>query len=347
MTLVVNLTAVTTTRLLKASFLFVALLLIGCQPSAESVRWQGGVMGTRYHIIITSDQPIAPTLEAEVAAQLQALDQRFTTYSDSSELMALNRQPVGVPLEVSAELYTVLAEAAEIYQLSDGAFDPTVGPLVELWGFGRAASSDQLPPAEAIERALAAVGFHHLQLLGDRRVQLNAPVAIDLSAIAKGYAVDRIAELLEANALNDYMVEVGGELRLAGRNASGSRWRIAVESPLQFGQVERVLSLTDTALATSGDYHNYFELDGVRYSHTIDPRSGWPVPRELLSVTVLDAQSVRADALATAISVLGVERGLALAEQLELPVYLLSLQQGELKAHASSAFVPYLHTTQD
>ena len=338
----------TKTGLLTASFLFFcALLLSACQPAEQVSRWQGGVMGTRYHIAITSDQPIAAGLEQQVAALLAALDQRFTTYSDDSELMALNRQPVGVPLAISAELYAVLAEAAEIYRLSGGAFDPTVGPLVELWGFGRSAASDQLPSDSAIAAQLERVGFDGLALLeGQRAVRLR-PVQLDLSAIAKGYAVDAVADLLDANALHDYMVEVGGELRLGGYNAEDSRWRIALESPLQFGQVERVLAITDSALATSGDYHNYFTVAGVRYSHTIDPRTGRPVPRGLVSVTVLAESSMRADAMATAISVLGAKKGLALAEQLCLPVYLLNLRDGALEAQSSSAFAPYLAPIQD
>ena len=349
MTSVVDRSASTTkTGLLKASFLFVcALLLSACQPAEEATRWQGGVMGTRYHITITSDQPIAPGLESQVAELLVSLDQRFTTYSEESELMVLNRQPIGEPLQVSAELYAVLSEAAEIYRLSDGAFDPTVGPLVELWGFGRAPSSGQLPTDETIAAQLERVGLQGLALLDGQRAVRLAPIAVDLSAIAKGYAVDAVADLLDANALHDYMVEVGGELRLGGYNAQGSPWRIAIESPVQFGQVERVVEVSDSAMATSGDYHNYFTVDGVRYSHTIDPRTGRPVPRGLVSVTVLAESSMRADAMATALSVMGAEHGLALAEQLDLPVYLISLRDGELVAQSSRAFAPYLAPIQN
>jgi len=337
----------TKTGLLTASFLFAcALLLSACQPE-EATRWQGGVMGTRYHITITSDQPIAPGLESQVAELLVSLDQRFTTYSEESELMVLNRQPIGEPLQVSAELYAVLSEAAEIYRLSDGAFDPTVGPLVELWGFGRAPSSGQLPTDETIAAQLERVGLQGLALLDGQRAVRLAPIAVDLSAIAKGYAVDAVADLLDANALHDYMVEVGGELRLGGYNAQGSPWRIAIESPVQFGQVERVVEVSDSAMATSGDYHNYFTVDGVRYSHTIDPRTGRPVPRGLVSVTVLAESSMRADAMATALSVMGAEHGLALAEQLDLPVYLISLRDGELVAQSSRAFAPYLAPIQN
>jgi len=349
MTLVGNRrSAVTLTGLFKASFLFVlTVLLSGCSAAPENTRWQGAVMGTRYHITIASDQPVPSSLEAEVAALLAGLDARFTTYSDHSELMALNRQPLNQPLALSAELYTVLSAAAEIYQLSDGAFDPSVGPLVELWGFGRRQASDAVPADAAIAAAKEQVGFSRLELLTGQRAQRTAPVTIDLSAIAKGYAVDRVAELLERNALNDYMVEVGGELRLGGRNSRGEPWRIAIESPLVIGEVERLLTVSDVAVATSGDYHNYFEVDGVRYSHTLNPHTGWPVPRSLVSVTVVSDSSARADALATALSVVGAQRSLALAEQHGLAVYLLSLQEGELVAQQSAAMAQYLSPVQD
>ncbi len=341
-------TVVTTTGLFKASFLFVlAVLLGGCSGAPESTRWQGGVMGTRYHITIASDQPVPPGLQAEVAELLAGLDARFTTYSDDSELMVLNRQPLNQPLALSTELYALLGEAKAVHQLSDGGFDPSVGPLVELWGFGRRQATDTVPAAAAIATAQAEVGFARLELLDGQRAQRSAPVTLDLSAIAKGYAVDRVAELLERNALNDYMVEVGGELRLGGRNSRGEPWRIAIESPLVIGEVERLLAVSDVAVATSGDYHNYFEVDGVRYSHTIDPRTGWPVPRGLVSVTVVSDSSARADALATALSVVGAEQSLALAEQHGLAVYLISLQEGELVAQQSAAMAQYLSPVQD
>lgn len=316
-------------------------------PVPESTRWQGAVMGTRYHITIASDQPVPPALQGEVAALLAALDARFTTYSDDSELMALNRQPLNQPLLLSEQLYSVLAEAKSVHTLSGGGFDPSVGPLVELWGFGRRQATDTVPPPEEITAALAQVGFGHLELLPGNRAQRTATVTIDLSAIAKGYAVDQVAELLERNALNDYLVEVGGELRLGGYNSEGAPWRIAIESPLVAGEVEQVLAVSDVAVATSGDYHNFFSVDGVRYSHTIDPARGWPVEHRLVSVTVVAASSAYADAMATALAVIGAEPGLALAEQQGLAVYLISLEGGELVVAQSSAMAEYLSPVQD
>jgi thiamine biosynthesis lipoprotein len=179
--------------------------------------------------------------------------------------------------------------------------------------------------------------------LSESQISKTSPVRLDLSAVAKGYAVDLVADLLEMLALPDYLVEVGGEMRLGGSNSQGKPWRIAVEQPSVIPQVQRIIELGDVAMATSGDYRNYFEVDGVRYSHTIDPRTGRPITHSLASVTVLAPTCAEADAWATALSVMGEEQGLAVAEQLNLPVYMLVKSENGFKAVSSLAFDPYLN----
>ena len=168
------------------------------------------------------------------------------------------------------------------------------------------------------------------------------PIALDLSAVAKGYAVDQVADLLEMLALPDYLVEVGGEMRLSGANAEGKPWRVAIELPSLMPQVERVVDINNGAVATSGDYRNYFEEEGVRYSHTIDPRTGVPISHKLASVTVMAERCADADAWATALMVLGESEGLAIANQLSLPVYMLIREGDGFRVTSSNAFEPYL-----
>jgi thiamine biosynthesis lipoprotein len=242
---------------------------------------------------------------------------------------------------ISPQFADVLDVSKLIWEQSAGAFDPTVGPLVDLWGFGPVPTDDLVPSDEQIAQALATVGYQHLSI-DMQIISKAAPIRLDLSAVAKGYAVDQVADLLEMLALPDYLVEIGGEMRLGGSNPKGQPWRIAVEMPAVIPQVQRVIAAHDVAIATSGDYRNYFEQDGVRYSHTIDPRTGKPIGHSLASVTVVAETCAEADAWATALMVLGEEQGMVLAEELGLAIYMLVKDGEGFKALSSEAFAPYL-----
>ena len=245
---------------------------------------------------------------------------------------------------MSRETAEVVALALEVSELSRGSFDVTVGPLVNLWGFGPDPARDRVPGDDEIAAALAGIGYGKLRLRAGAEPALwkEAPLYADLSAVAKGYAVDRVAALLEARGVRNYLVDIGGEMRAAGRKQSGALWRVAVQSPAGGGDLARVLEVTDVAVATSGDYRNYFELAGTRYSHTIDPRSGRPIRHNLASVTVVDSSAARADALATALNVMGVESGAALAEELQLPVLFIVKEDDGFRERPTSAFARYL-----
>jgi thiamine biosynthesis lipoprotein len=246
-------------------------------------------------------------------------------------------------MTASLEFFEVLTIAQTVWLNSNGALDPSVGPLVDLWGFGPSPGEDQIPSEKQITIALATVGFDAVIIdSSDQSIIKTRPVVIDLSAVAKGYAVDLVADLLEMNALPDYLIEVGGETRVSGLNPQGQPWRLAIESPLLIGQIETVLALTSGAVATSGDYRNYFERDGIRYSHTIDPRDGKPIIHTLASVTVLADTCAEADAWATALLVLGNTEGLDLANRLGLAVYMLARDGDEYTASYSKMFEPYL-----
>lgn len=326
----------------------------GAEPKTQPSEFvlAGSGLGTTYHIkmlLPAASEPPFPrdTLQDQIGAVIDQLDRSMSTYKPDSELNQLNRHPVGQPFAVSPELLEVLLLARQIYTVSDGAFDPTVGPLVDLWGFGPNITDDRVPTEAEITALSARVGFDAIVIDSSgatgATISKTADVALDLSAIAKGYVVDRLAELLLELGVDNFMVEVGGELRLSGSNASGKPWKIAVEVPaLAQGNIQRVLLLTDTGLATSGDYRNYFEREGVRYSHTIDPRNGYPITHNLASVTVLASTAAEADAFATGFMVLGKAETLRIAEAQGLPVFLLVKDADGFKEYYTSNFKPYL-----
>ncbi len=332
---------------LSASFLFLLAclcLLSACTRKDIDLSFTGQTMGTSYHITVVTDAGRFPDgIEDAVAELLERLDQSMSTYKPESELNKLNRLATGEEITISADLWQVLQGAQHIHALTLGAFDPTVGPLVDLWGFGPEDSGDKIPSEADIHALMAKVDFGQLRLASDNKVSKLAEIELDLSAIAKGYAAQQVAALLKTRGFSNFLVEVGGELQLAGLNRKGTPWRIAIEVPsLVPGGIEKIIAVSNIGVATSGDYRNYFERDGLRYSHTIDPRSGKPITHHLASVTVLADTATVADALATAFMVMGVDKTLELAGQRDIPVYLLVKTADGFQASHSAAFTPYL-----
>jgi thiamine biosynthesis lipoprotein len=299
-----------------------AAALAACSPRAardDQVAFAGATMGSSYTVRARAATGDAAHLQQAVQRALDAVDERMSLFRTESELSRLNRTPAGAPFGLSADLAAVLLAAHEVSAASAGAFDITVAPAVERWGFGtRAARRVPEPAAVVADRSL--IGWRLLQVDGARGVALKqAPLAADLGGIAKGWGVDRAAAALEALGVADYMIEVGGEVRARGRNAQGTPWRIGIEEPDAVPQRPRwIVGLDGAAMATSGDYRNFFIEGGRRYSHEIDPTLAAPVAHALASVTVVAADAMRADALATALMVLGPDRGRALAERLGL-----------------------------
>tara|TARA_B100001109_G_scaffold255495_1_gene258739 strand:- start:1871 stop:2824 length:954 start_codon:yes stop_codon:yes gene_type:complete len=303
-------------------------------------------MGTAYHIAWVGQQDDAASLKAEVDSRLAAINRIMSTYDPASELSLINQGKAATDADgwipVSADLAEVLADSLTIYTRSDGLFDISVGPLVNLWGFGPDARYDEVPSAEALQQAMNETGLNALQYDADKpAIRLNGKRYLDLSAIAKGWAVDDIAEHLEAHDIHNYMVEIGGEIRTAGSKPGQAPWRIAIERPgaLTEGRsAELVIEPGNAAVATSGDYRNYFEQDGVRYSHTINPFTGRPVTHRLASVTVINESSAMADGWATALNVAGPDKGMALAEQYQLAVFMIVRSEDGFIEKASPAF---------
>ncbi len=302
-------------------------LLVGCAEDAYQ-HHAGGTMGTGYRVTAKCPEQVGE----EVAVVLDAVNAQMSTYLPDSTLSLFNRGAVGAWLPVSADVIEVIDAARVLSELSQGAFDVTVGPLVNLWGFGPNGAPEERPEPARVEMVRARVGYEHLE---SRReppaLRKSTDVYVDLSAIAKGFAVDQIAQRLSELACSDFLVDVGGEVRAFGSNPRGGAWRIGVEipEPDSFGAIQRVLRVSGWGLATSGDYRNFLDMDGERFAHTIDPRTGYPVKHTLASVTVLDESAMLADGYATLLNVLGPEEGFALAERLELPaLFLISTPDG-------------------
>lgn len=328
--------------------IFTFLLISGCSFEPKVMRLQGATMGTTYHITLV-DPPAhlaKETLQTDIDKLLLDINLQMSTYISDSELMRLNSAEIDKSIKLSAGLFEVLALSQSVYTMSHGAFDISVGPLVELWGFGAAEGNSTLPAEDAIQEAKSRLGSDKLRLDSQSLTAIKrGNMALDLSAIAKGYGVDQVASLLEVNRVINYLVEIGGEIRLSGFSPRQQPWRIGVEHPNAQDltqSVQKAISLTNIAIATSGDYRNYFEVDGKRYSHTIDPRTGWPVTHNTVSVTVLDASSARADALATAFSVLGAEAALPIANANGIPAFFLIKNAEGFRELSSIDFKPYL-----
>ncbi len=309
-------------------------------------------MGTSYTVKMSERPPtvVPQTLERRILQVLDRVDRWMSTYRNDSELSRYNHNPSTDWVAVSPELAVVLEEAQTISRLSDGAFDVTVGPLLRLWGFGpHAQDPPRVPSPNEIEQAKNTIGYRRLKV---RRVppaikKTHPKVSVDLSAIAPGYAVDLIAALLEDHGVHDYLVDIGGEERVKGRSPRGARWRIAIARPLEGeGGILRTLELESGAVATSGDYRNYFERDGQRYSHLLDPRAGRPIKHRLASVTVIAETAMRADALATALMVLGPEQGMELAEEAGLAALFIVRGPGGYIEQLTHGFARLIKTTQ-
>ena len=329
------------------------LMLTGCEQGADRseqrvLALRGATMGTSYSVQIAEPRAELDrdALANEINARLADINRLMSTYQLGSELSRFNNSSATDWFLVSPQLIAVVAAAQTVSAASAGAFDVTIGPLVNLWGFGPTPSAEDIPSAGDIQAARARVGWRQLDVQSEPPAlrKSRADLYVDLSAIAKGYAVDQLAALLESYGVEDYLVEIGGELRGRGVNARGEPWQIAIERPDPSQRAAfQVVSLRDIGMATSGDYRNFVEIDGQRYSHTIDPATGRPVGHRLASVTVLAQECMQADAWATALLVLGPERGLELAEQQGLAALFIEqaadAPDGErFVTHATAAF---------
>ncbi|MBT8132105.1 MAG: FAD:protein FMN transferase [Gammaproteobacteria bacterium] len=334
-----------TTRLAMLAACVVLASCSGVDNGAES--FSGAALGTAWSVKVTDlRRDLSRTIfEERITERIAAVDAAMSTYRNDSELMQFNDYPSTDWFPVSRSVAAVVAEAIAISQLSRGAFDTTIQPLTELWGFGASGVRSRPPERSEVRQARSQTGNQKLQ------VRLNPPalrktaseIAVDLSGIAKGFAVDQVAALLDEHGSRNYLVEIGGELRAMGHNAQFKPWRIGVELPdPDATEFERIMPLQNQGMATSGDYRNFFEDMGRRYSHTIDPRTGYPIRHNLAAVTVLADSAMRADALATALLVMGLQDGRALAKRENIAAIFIQRRDGRFESTDSPAMQRYL-----
>ncbi len=331
------------------------LVPVTCFLSLSSCQWErpaqvheftGLTMGTTWSVLLNADElPVTRRqLQTEFDAILTRVNMAMSSYLPESELSRINAADSTDRLTVSASLLYVLQAALEISRSTQGAFDVTIGPLVNLWGFGPE-QDFTVPGEQQVNNARRLVDYDklHLDAAAPALKKAHGGMYIDLSAIAKGFAVDEIAGYLDRLKLDNYLVEIGGDIRARGVNDKNKPWQIGIENPVAGARsVRKIIRLENTAMATSGNYRNYFEKDGIRYSHTIDPRTGRPVTHGLASVTVLHPSTMLADAWATALLVVGPERGFELAQKNGLPAYFIIHTDTGFNDEFTLGFEPYL-----
>lgn len=334
------------------------LAMVSCASSIETgvVSFSGPTMGTAYKISIAAQAPAhqwpPETLQVKelVEKRLAELNRMMSTYDPKSEISQFNQLDSEDWFPVSRETAKVVAFALEVSKKTDGAFDPTIGPVVNLWGFGPGKRRVRPPNDESFAKALERVGYQNIVVRMDPPAlrKTNSSVYLDLSAIAKGYAVDQISELLQAQGIHSSLVDIGGEVRTSGIKPEGRPWRVAVEKPQadQEKPFQEILEIRDASLATSGDYRNYFEQEGIRYSHTIDPKTGSPIRHQLAVVSVQTKECMEADALATALLVMGPQKGYDWCVKHEVAALFQERQAQEIVPRATPRF-ELLHKTSE
>jgi thiamine biosynthesis lipoprotein len=330
---------------LATPFLSLTACDAGIGPG-RTMAFAGPTMGTSYSVTI-ADPPTGldrRAIKAEIDGHLETVNRQMSNWRGDSEISGFNTEEPDAWTTVSPDTLFVIDEALWVGRLSGGAFDPTIGPLVDLWGFGPGAAERRIPQPARVDAALERTGLGQVRTRASRPAiaKVRAGLEIDLSGIAKGFGVDRLAGRLEAHGIDRYLVEIGGELRARGNSPRHRPWWIGIEKPLAgLRAVQRIVGLDRGAIATSGNYRNYFDSDGWRYSHIIDPRSGEPVRHRLVSATVIAPTAMQADALSTALMVLGPDDGWALAEREQLAALFIRQDGNGFTEVASSAFERY------
>lgn len=323
--------------------LLTALLGSCGNKEKREVLIEGKTMGTFFHIkVITSES--TGKLEEKIKLRLKEINRSMSTYDPDSEISRFNRiSDTETRFPLSQDFMNVMTVSAELYRLTEGAWDGTVDPLVNLWGFGRKGKKQGLPESGEIEALLPHIGFHLIEISAQGLRKTDPAVTLDLASIAKGYGVDQVAKVIAESGITDFLVEIGGEIYASGLRLDGKKWRIGINRPkadADFDDVYKALDLHNKGFATSGDYRNFFMMDGKRYSHVLDPRTGYAVSNRVVSASVIADTCTFADGLATALMVMGAEKSLELVNRLENVECLIITEEedGTLKNHGSKGF---------
>ncbi len=317
-----------------------AAALTGCLFQDKVESFGGPTMGSTYSVkYVAGDQAANKAqLQRDTESILAEIDKQMSTYRSDSDIEVFNALSAGECMAMPSGVRELVVAGQRLSEESDGALDLTIEPLLNLWGFGPQGRGERVPSAEEIARVRQDVGQQHLRVEGEQLCKVRA-VQVDFNSIAAGYAVDQVAETLEASGVSSYLVEITGELKARGRKPDGAPWRIAIEAPHDDERVaQRIIELDGYAVSTSGDYRNYFERDGKRYSHTLDPQTGVPIDHHLAAVTVVDPSTLRADGLSTVLMVLGPERGLAYAAERKIAAFFVIREGQKFVSRSTEAF---------
>ncbi|UYU30848.1 FAD:protein FMN transferase ApbE [Siccibacter colletis] len=337
-------------RLRYSLFLLLTLMLAGCDRAAENAPLvlEGKTMGTSWRVSLAGvDAQRTPELRRQIQAQLDADDRLLSTWKDDSALMQFNHSTSTAPWPVDAAMADIVTLSLRIGHKMQDAMDITVGPLVNLWGFGPDKQPVATPDAAQIAAARARTGLQHLRVINaadSQWLQKDIPdLFVDLSTVGEGYAADHLAQLMARNGISRYLVSVGGALVSRGMNAEGKPWRVAIQKPTdRENAVQAVVDINGHGISTSGSYRNYYELDGKRLSHVIDPATGRPITHKLVSATVIAPTALEADTWDTGFMVLGPEKAREVALAQGLAVYLISKEQDGFSVWMSPQFKSYL-----
>lgn len=301
------------------------------QPVTQQITISGQTMGTIYNVKYLDEE--GRNFKSNLDSLLEVFNQSLNHYLPESEITRFNRED-SLYFELPY-FYPVLESSREVVKVTEGAFDPTVAPLVNAWGFGP--EGGELPDSVAVDSLLALVGFDKIEFNETFVTKTQPSVQLNFSAIAKGYGVDMLAKYLTDQGIENMMVEIGGEVVCRGVNARGDVWRIGIDDPVNRGTMTAAIALENRAIATSGDYRNYYIRDGKKYSHTIDPKTGYPVDHSVLSVSVIADDCITADAYATAFMVLGLDKTIEVLEtQTQLEAYIIFDDNGEIKTYQTN-----------
>ncbi len=331
-------------------FIFISsLFATACDNRDQYFKISGHTMGTNYQVTLENPSELSINdLEQSIQQKLEHINQLMSTYLDNSELSVFNQTQTKNCQSLSKETYFVVEQAIAVSKQTHGKFDITLAPLIELWGFDKKQTNDRIPEKTIIENILNQIGYQKLMLGEGCISKAQQELSINLSAIAKGYAVDQVASLIREAGVNNYLVEIGGEIANSGVNPNGLLWTIAIESvdgqskSEQAKDIQKIILPMGLGVATSGDYRNYFEKDAKRYSHMIDPTTGYPIIHNLASVTVLHPETLMADAYATAMMIMGKEKALDFANENKIPIFMLVKQDQSFIEVYNDAFKGYI-----
>jgi len=324
----------------KLFVLSIVLLLIGCS-SVDYRTEEGLVFGSTYRIIYQSDRELTDSVQQV----FDEINHSLSTYSDSSVISQWNHNQLDAKADL--HLLTVFCAAQQMYHQSNGAFDLTVAPLVNAWGFGRTAKDSVTP--QLIDSLRQFVGMSKISIQDGQLIKSDKRISLDVNALAPGYCADLIAELFNRHAIRNYLIDIGGEIRSQGVNIKNANWQIGIDKPIdnmgvENPEIQMIVSVSGWSLATSGNYRHFYIKEGKKIAHTINPHTGYPAETDVLSVSVITHSCMQADALATAIMVLGRKKGLALADSLpDTEAYIIyNDDKGENQVEFTSGFQSFL-----